>query len=275
MTTGQPIHHGFNRGRALFFLLPALLILLIVTALVVLASQDCTGSRQKNCVTVLFIGNSYTYTNDLPGMFAGLARAGKHRVLTQMEAPGGWGLADHVKSSQTLKTLNSPKWDYVVLQEQSVVPAFAQLRSADMYPAARLLVAQIRQVKAAPIFFLTWAHRGGVPEYDLVGYGPMQDQIDTGYQKIAQELNVPIAPAGYAWWIAMNQNPQLDLWQADGSHPNPEGTYLAACVFYAVIFRESPEGLSYIAGIPRDSAKVLQKTAADVVLKNPKLWNLR
>jgi hypothetical protein len=84
-----------------------------------------------------------------------------------------------------------------------------------------------------------------------------------------------MAPVGEAWLIAKRQHPELELWQGDGSHPSEQGSYLAACVFYAAIFRQSPEGLRYIAHLPKETAKVLQTTAADVVLNKPQQWNLR
>jgi len=65
------------------------------------------------------------------------------------------------------------------------------------------------------------------------------------------------------------QDPQLNLWQDDGSHPNEQGTYLAACVFYAVIFQKSPEGLSFTAQVPSETAGTLQKIAAQTVLNTP------
>jgi hypothetical protein len=66
----------------------------------------------------------------------------------------------------------------------------------------------------------------------------------------------------------------LDLWQEDGSHPNEKGTYLAACVFYATLYRQSPEGLGYTGSLSEDEALLLQKTAADTVLTEPLRWNL-
>ena len=93
----------------------------------------------------------------------------------------------------------------------------------------------------------------------------MQAQINNGYLVTAQALNSPVAPVGIAWQDVRDQYPQINLWQDDGSHPTPEGTYLAACVFYADIFRQSPEGLSYQANLPTDTAQDLQKAAADTV----------
>ena len=114
-----------------------------------------TGSSPR----ILFIGNSYTYVNDLPAMVAELAKAGGHPVETGMMAKGGWTLAAHAGSVETLDRLQSAKWAFVILQEQSQIPAIEQYRTQGMYPAARLLVSRIKATGATPIFFLTWAHR--------------------------------------------------------------------------------------------------------------------
>jgi hypothetical protein len=143
-----------------------------------------------------------------------------------------------------------------------------------MYPAARVLVRKIRDIGATPILFVTWAHRDGWPEAGLQNYESMQFQIDNGYLGIAQELNVPESPVGFAWLEARKEKPQLNLWQDDGSHPNKQGTYLAACVFYSVIFRQSPEGSSFTANLTKETAQSLQKIAADTVLTNPQQWYL-
>jgi hypothetical protein len=191
-----------------------------------------------------------------------------------MAAEGGWTLADHVHPTQTLGKLQSSPWDFVVLQEQSEIPALEQTRTASMYPAARLLVHQIEQSGATPIFFVTWAQRDGLPEDGLPNYESMQPQIDQGYLGIAGELAVPVAPVGYAWSVVTSQDPTLGLWQTDGSHPTELGTYLAACVFYAVIFRQSPVGLSYLGHLSKAQGQLLQTAAARPVLTSPRQWNL-
>jgi hypothetical protein len=237
-----------------------------------------TGCKQTgsdhSCPRVLFIGNSFTSVNDLPGTFAALAKAGGHPIQTGMSAPGGWTLAQHLTTRQTLDALQSSKWDFVILQEQSDIPSMEQERVQEMYPAASALVQKIRQGGAQPIYFLTWAHKDGWPENNLPDYESMQLQINQGYMTIANQLIIPVAPVGYAWLTAWLQAPQLDLWQADGSHPTEQGTYLAACVFYAVIFRQSPENIPYHGNLPVATARYLQKVASDTVLNNPSQWNL-
>lgn len=228
--------------------------------------MDCSNLQaNESCTRVLFIGNSYTYVNDLPNTFANLARAGGHQTEVGMSAQGGWMLSDHVKSSDTISMINAKKWNFVVLQEQSEVPSIQQSRTQEMYPAARVLVGDVRQVGAVPIFLITWAYRAGLPANGMPNYESMQAQIDNGYLITAEALGAPVAPVGNAWQAVRDQYPQINLWQDDGSHPAPEGTYLAACVFYADIFRQSPEGLSYQANLPTATAQALQKVAADTV----------
>ena len=83
-----------------------------------------------------------------------------------------------------------------------------------------------------------------------------------------------MAPVGYAWMMELRKNPQTELWQEDGSHPTLEGTYLAACVFYAAIFDQSPVGLAYQAGLPAETALELQSMAEQVVFENRARWGL-
>jgi uncharacterized protein DUF4886 len=226
------------------------------------------------CVRILFLGNSYTYVNDLPGTLTQLAKSGGKHVETEMVAEGGLMLADHAGNSATLDKIASTKWDYVVLQEQSQTPSVEQGRVNQMYPAARTLVSKIKAAGSTPLFFMTWGHRNGWPENGLPNYASMQSQISSGYTRIAQELAAPVAPVGNAWALAVQQHPELELWQEDGSHPSEQGTYLAACVFYAVIFKESPEGLRFRGNLSKEIAQTLQALAAETVLSKHQLPGL-
>jgi uncharacterized protein DUF4886 len=237
-------------------------------------SPRCGNDASAACTRVLFVGNSYTFVNDLPSMFAKLAASGGHPTETGMAAEGSWTLADHAKSPVTGAKLASARWGVVVLQEQSEIPSSSSSRRDQMYPALRQLVRTIDDALAQPILFLTWAHRDGWPENRLADYGEMQAALDDGYEAIAREQGIPIAPMGYAWWTLLGQEPEPGLWQDDGSHPTKKGTYLAACVFYVSVFRESPEGLAYHGGLSAAEGARLQELAAKTVLGDPTRWGL-
>ncbi len=105
-------------------------------------------------------------------------------------------------------------------------------------------------------------------------YPSMQSAIDSGYLAIASEVHAAVAPVGFAWWSVVGLEQQPGLWQGDGSHPTRKGTYLAACVFYAAIFGESPVGLGYHDGLSADEASRLQQIASSTVLGNTAAWGL-
>lgn len=231
----------------------------------------CSGAA--DCTRVLFVGNSYTFVNDLPTVFATLAASGGHDVDTGMDAQGGETLAQHAQDGNGLSQIDGGHWTYVVLQEQSEIPAIPSSRDASMYPAVRTLAARVRGAGAQPLLFLTWGHKAGEPDLGLRDFSAMQDALDDGYKRVAADQHTPIAPVGEAWFRLTQDEPGAALWQDDGSHPTAEGTYLAACVFYATIFHASPKGLTYHGDLSDDEAARVQQVAADTVLTDPARWS--
>jgi hypothetical protein len=271
------VHPAARRRR-----LRAVLIAAIVAALALafglpqlgLWGNPGCGLPFTTCTRVLFIGDSYTYVNDLPTTFADLAWAAGQRVDAVTLATGGESLAGHVADATTETTIDSEAWNTVVLQDQSEDPALASYRASEMDPAVTELAQLIRNDGAQPLLFLTWGHRSGWPQADLFSYSSMQAAVDQGYLAIAAEDAIPIAPVGDAWQSVLAQQPDAGLWQGDGVHPTTAGTYLAACVFYASIFGRTPVGLTYDDGLPAAEAAMLQRVAAATSLGDHSKWGL-
>ena len=215
---------------------------------------------------VLFIGNSHTYLNYMPRMLAALAAAGGRGFeLAVDQCTGeGVGLEWHWKNPSSRQAIQKQPWDYVVLQERSGGPLEAP---ASFARYAGLLDGEIRRRGAKTILFLTWANRSR-PE--------TQADLTEAYRMTAHQLRAVLAPVGKAWETIYRIDPAFGLHHRDGRHANAAGAYLTACVFYAVLFDTSPEGLPesvYIKGKmrpdpDRDRAALLQKTAWATVL-NP------
>lgn len=200
---------------------------------------------------VLFIGNSYTYMNDLPGMVAELARAGKQRPLEHdSETPGGCTLQQHATGGRAVEKITARKWDYVVLQEQSLRPI---ADPAAMLRHGKALDGEVKNQGAKTLLYLTWA-RQDAPD--------TQAALTKSYRELAAETKAGVAPVGVAWEAVLKDDPKAGLHDADRSHPSKKGTYLTACVFYGVLYRNSPEGLP---GTPADlgdrEAATLQRAA--------------
>jgi hypothetical protein len=259
--------------RARFLIIGVVALATVLVGQKFAASQGgmCSG---KNCTRVLFMGNSLTYVNDLPNTFAKLAGSGHHHVSTGIQAAGGARFADQLASPSTDKAIGTHKWNIVVLQDQSQQASTAYFQRSELYPDATELASKVRIGRAAPVFYLTPAWRDGWPENDIPNYQAMQSAVDDGYLTIARNLKATVAPIGVAWNGKVNAAPGVDLWQSDGVHPTIAGTYLAACVLYATVFRDSPVGLGWHDGLSADEASQLQAVADTTVLHRGAEWGL-
>lgn len=187
------------------------------------------GVSVEDSVRVLFIGNSYTYYNELPSMLSTLASSESSlpQVFAEAVVVGGATLERHWEEGTATEAIRGGDWDFVVLQEQSLRPVNDPER---MFEFARKFATEIRSAGADPVLFLTWA-RDGRPE--------MQVLLDRSYLTLGRELGAQVVPAGPAWEIALELSPEIPLHMDDGSHPTPTGTYLAACVFFGVLVDET------------------------------------
>ena len=139
-------------------------------------------------------------------------------------------------------------------------------RQENMFPAIRALDEMIRANGAETMLFNTWVNPAPIREDNIVEYQANQALLSTGYQEIAQELDLLLASVDQAFLRSLEERPDLYLWsEADEhGHANFYGSYLAAAVFYAMIFQESPEGLDFVYG-SEEISNYLQTIAADVV----------
>jgi hypothetical protein len=235
---------------------------------------------------VLFLGNSYTFVNNLPGIVAALAHSAGDSLFYDNNSPGGytfgWQPIAHSTDPVSLGKIGLGDWDFVVLQEQSQTPAIPALRDSCMYPGSIILHDSVKSANPCSrvLFFLTWGRRfGGIQCFtsnycspDFADFDQMQDSLTVAYKGIADSLGDWIAPVGEAWRYVINNN-QVVLHSGDDSHPNLKGSYLAACVFYDIIFGKRSFGLSYSGGLA-DTALLFQLAADTIVFGNPSLWNL-
>lgn len=223
-------------------------------------------------VAVLFVGNSYTTSNNLAGTFADLAADGGYDAKVDVVARGGAWLRDHVADGDVRAALAGGDWDFLVLQEQSIVPASSTERVNAMYPAVRQLAAIADDWDTETVLFLTWARRDGFPDVGYGSYEPMQRAITEAYEVIGAEVGARVAPVGEAWSVAHQGS--HDLYESDGSHPAESGTYLAAAVLYATVFGKDPTGLEHSGPLETGTADTLRWIAGRAVFREPNRWNV-
>ena len=183
--------------------------------------------------SILFIGNSFTNRNDMPGLLTQLAAAATpaRSLQTSRVIANGMSLKTHWDRGEARKAIRSRDWDYVVLQEQSTLPLKNRQK---MHEHVRLFDGEITSHGAKTVLYLTWAR---LETFER------QDELSDAYLSIGRELRAIVAPVGVAWQRVLKEHPEIALHDRDKSHPNPAGSYLAACVFFATLFHRSPVGL--------------------------------
>lgn len=240
-----------------------------------------TPAGKARVLRILFVGNSLTFTNDMPAMLVNIASSDPGNA-TQLEVqaktyPGAF-------LSQTLANTDALAWartnhpDIVVLQEQSswydtrVQDANASARS-DWDLATQGTIDWARAVQAlgaTPIIFEVWGDGAGSDAFARQGsfaYGRTPDQdwalAAEATKRLASQLGAPEAPVGDAFEKARTLPGAPDLYRPDRHHPSVAGSYLAALVFYRQLTgRTGAEAPYHPFGVSAQDAGVLLKASS-------------
>ena len=247
------------------------LIIIFLTSLGSINAQDSTS--------ILFIGNSYTYFNNMPDILSNIATSFGNHVQHASQTPGGMTFSGHAGNTATYTAMNSADWDYVVLQAQSQEPSFpyGQVNNQTLPYAMQLAdSAQAISTCSQALFFMTWGRQNGDPQWDSINtFDKMNERLRLAYLRFADSSNASVSPVGVAWKYVRDNHPEMNLYSGDGSHPSYAGSYLAACTFYAAVFHSSPIGSSFNGNLSANEALLLQQAASICVLDSIETWSLQ
>ncbi|MEO0895691.1 MAG: hypothetical protein AAFY71_04805 [Bacteroidota bacterium] len=244
-------------------------LLLSITLIGLIATS--VFSQESPDKNFLFVGNSYTYFWNLPQCIEAMGESRKLNWEMRQSTAGGVNWGQHIRGEKKLQTVDKIEkgdFDVIVLQNHSL----SSFRRPDsMFHFGQMLVDQANKKGAKVYLYLTWAR-----EWD----SSMQQGITEQYKKLSKKFNVGLVPVGLAWERARQLKPGFPLYDEDGSHPSPLGTYLTACVFYGVFSGESPVGLPkrlstkdrngeklYLNIQSAENALFCQKVAAEIISK--------
>jgi hypothetical protein len=187
----------------------------------------CTGGNSPSQVEpaggyrVLFIGNSLTASNDLPGTLAAMAATAGDTIVVESVTRPNFAVIDHVNGmSDAVQVIREGRWDYVVLQQG---PTSQQIGRDTLILASQLLDPDIRNAGGRTAEFMVWPARENLNTFD----GVLQSCMEA-----ATAVAGLCLPAGEAWRSAWSVDPSLPFYGPDGFHPSPLGTYLAVLVIY-------------------------------------------
>lgn len=217
---------------------------------------------------VLFIGNTLSSDNSMPRMVGRLAEGDRRAppIFAVQYARRGSALEDALDDGELTALLQGERWNQVVLQEHSQIASRPDDREAHTVPAAIALDEIARAGGAHTVLFSTWGYEDGDREavHDDT-YRAMQARLNQGYVELTSRLSALLAPVGLAWEAARRREPDLDLWADDGRRPSRTGSYLTACVFYALMTHRNPTESRFTAGLDVAQAQSLRRIAEESV----------
>lgn len=215
------------------------------------------GQHTPSGHPVLFIGNSLTYVNDLPGNVAAIARQAGDTIDAWYVAFPDYAIIDHINSGTALNAIKNYRWEYVVLQQG---PSTVGVNRDSLILWTKMIEPNIRAVGATPALYQVW------PDYTRKAFF---DACRMSYQMAAQAVNGVFMPAGAAWQIAWARDSTLPLYGGDGYHPSKLGTYLASLAIFERITGRDARALPAVAvdaygtalDVPAATVRLLQDAA--------------
>jgi hypothetical protein len=239
------------------------------TAQITQAAQALQGQVRS----MLWVGNSFFYyNNSMHGHVAGMLNAAGirgHRASSATISGSGinWhDMAAHFKpgavGSYTFMGDNSVRFnafdkpgdrlfDATIMMDCSQCPVHPQLKPV-FHEFTKKHSATVRQNKAEPIFFMSWAYQDEPS---------MTQTLAAEYIAAGKANNALVVPAGLAFAESIKLRPDLNLYEADKRHPSLMGTYLASAVVLASVYKINPIGNPYTGKLPADVVAHLQKVA--------------
>jgi len=201
-------------------------------------------------LNLLFIGNSLTAANDLPGMLEAMGKASGIAIHCTVLAKPNFSLEDHWADVDARTRIARGGWSHVILQQgPSALPESRVL----LNEYARRFAGPIRAVKARPAIFMVWPSAARSGDFD---------GVRASYEGAAVLTGGVLLPAGNAWRAAWRREPGLTLYGPDGFHPSRLGSYLAALtIFHALTGGLPPDDVA--SGIAARDLEVLRAAVMD------------
>lgn len=238
---------------------------LLASVILLIAATLCYGNSSQSqtpikTLRVLFVGNSLTYSNDLPSIVEALAEvSGQKRPATRAIVFGGFSLEDHWNQGDARRAIARGGWDVVVLQQG---PSASTEGRQSLLEYTRRFSQEIRRVGAKPALYMVWPSVERIRDFD---------GVSESYRLAALDAGGLLFPVGEAWRSAWRRDPTLKLYSPDGLHPTAAGSYLAALVIYEQLYGQTftglPSELKLRTGarikLPEEQIKLLQDAAAE------------
>lgn len=230
------------------------------------------GKKPESSLSVLCIGNSFTYVAGCPWMLKAIAWSQGLFLDTQVALKGGRTFGQHLNLSVTKAKMERGGYDVAFLQNQSQTNAwYAQDRKgkAGIMQDGVALAGRVREASPKVRLYMesTWAYVNKDGKFG--GFSSME-QFDKllvkGTKIMAKKAGCKVSPIGEAFRRCRAERPDINLYAKDKKHQGEYGSYLKACVNYLLIsgkkfegkvddFALDPEKTAYLRGLAEKVVK--------------------
>ncbi len=243
------------------------------------------GAQAADTTRVLYIGNSFVSTFDVPALVKGLADAAELPLEYVTHAPGGITVGDtaqgnqaHMNNPVVFDLIRQSNWDFVVVQDNQGRFVY----NYGLFPSSSKVIEGHLKIRdsvkayspcAKMVWFAGWAFKAGSPPYGNNGI-EMIDRIWANYKYLNDSTDEIICPIGPAWKQAIAALPGVDPWGPDGAHQSYAGSYLTAATIFTTLFRPLTEYNIFDGSLPFQTASTFRQIAFATVRDSGAVTNL-
>lgn len=179
---------------------------------------------REGAIKILFVGNSLTYTNDLPSRVAAIGASKDNLLEKEMIAKPNYALEDHWTEGCIQAMIKSGFYDFIVVQQG---PSSQSDGAKSLLEYGTLISDLCKANDTKLAFFMVWPAK--------VNYNTFSGVI-TNYMNAAYATGAILCPVGYAWKQYMDQSGDFSYYGPDEFHPSEKGSDVAAEIIYKALF---------------------------------------
>lgn len=206
-------------------------LIILFCALIVIypdlySQQKFGNNSSEKVVNILFIGNSLTYTNNLPALVKKRAKLQGIKINSKMVAFPDYAITDHWNDGKVQKLIAGKKYDFVIIQQG---PSSQNSGRNMLIEYGKKYTSLCELNNAKLCYFMVWPS---------LTYYHTFDKVIKNHEDAATINNAILLPVGKVWKAYFDRTNDFHYYSPDGFHPSLAGSQIAAKVIVEYLFQE-------------------------------------
>lgn len=194
---------------------------------------------------ILFIGNSLTYTNDMPLILEKIGLHFHKKIETEMVCLPNYAIIDHWNDGKIQQKIASENFDYVIIQQG---PSSQEIGRKMLIEDGKKISSLCNKYNTKLGYFMVWPAKRHYFTFD---------KVIANHKEAARINNAILFEVGSNWKQYQTKKNRTSLYEPDQFHPSKAGSFFAALTIFKKLF--SKENLS---NLPYKSVNLWVKNKA-------------